>query len=332
MSVRSVARPRPPSRVLVDRRRRQSRAVRRQLAAAGDADRVVALLEQHPLRADPDRERQPRELPERAGARRPAARAPAPDRVGDRALEADARAARVVGPGLHERAAAALARRGRTSRARRRPVPARRASRSRRLVPTSPSVEPSTEASTSVLRDGPPLEHARRAPAARRCPRRCRRRRARGTRRARRATTICRREAPARRADDVLELAPGVLEAVALDLEAAPAQRGGDRRAATARSPATARRAVRRALGQVGRALPCQAPVEQHVRRQSLRQRPRPALQREHRQHDREQRRNEGRTVDPRLDHRVQPTILDGDGLGPPHLAGGRRDVRSRSC
>ena len=43
--------------------------------------------------------------------------------------------------------------------------------------------------------------------------------------------------------------------------------------------------------------------VEQHVRGQPLRQRARPALEREHRQHHRQQRRHERRAVYPRLDH-----------------------------
>ncbi len=77
--------------------------VRWQLPASGDPHRVVALLQQGALGADPDRERQPGELAERPAA--PARVAELlPDRVRDGALEADAGACRVTGPRLQDRA------------------------------------------------------------------------------------------------------------------------------------------------------------------------------------------------------------------------------------
>ena len=51
-------------------------AVRRQLPAAGDPDGVVALLEQHALRPDADRERQPGELADACRCPRPSRRPP----------------------------------------------------------------------------------------------------------------------------------------------------------------------------------------------------------------------------------------------------------------
>jgi hypothetical protein len=67
--------------------------------------------------------------------------------------------------------------------------------------------------------------------------------------------------------------------------------------------PARARPAVRRLgrdpFGELARLVA----VEQHVRGQSLRQRTRPALEREHRKHDRQKGRNEGCAVYPRLNH-----------------------------
>ena len=73
--------------------------------------------------------------------------------------------------------------------------------------------------------------------------------------------------------------------------------------------------------------------VEQHVGGQSLRQRPRPALEREHRQHERQKRRHEGRAVDPRLDHGALNLQSGGDvGNGPTDPARRRRAVRTEAA
>ena len=85
----------------------------------------------------------------------------AADRLGDGALQADAGAPVVRRPRLEERARGGSARPGRRRPARRRPGPGRAARRAARVAPTSPSVQPSSEASTSVLRVGAALEHAR---------------------------------------------------------------------------------------------------------------------------------------------------------------------------
>ena len=70
------------------------------------------------------------------------------------------------------------------------------------------------------------------------------------------------------------------------------------------------RPAVRLAFGDPGGLDGRQPAVEQDVRGQALAHRPGPALQGEHRQHERQQRRHERRSVHARLDHRsVQPTI-----------------------
>ena len=145
---------------------------RGQLTAAGDAHRVVAVLDQHPLRPDPNRERQPRELAERA---RPSGGdlELSPNRLPDGALQPDAGAARVVGPGLHDRAAARARREVRTPRARRRREPARGArpgawsSRPRRGSSHPPKPARASSGSGGPRRRG-------RARAARPCPRRCR--------------------------------------------------------------------------------------------------------------------------------------------------------------
>jgi hypothetical protein len=90
--------PEHPEAVLVDRLN-GAVAVGWKLAASRDPNRVVALLEQHSLGADPDRERQPRELAQRAAAARRAIELLA-YRVSHRSLQADAGAARVVRPCL----------------------------------------------------------------------------------------------------------------------------------------------------------------------------------------------------------------------------------------
>ena len=88
------------------------------------------------------------------------------------------------------------------------------------------------------------------------------------------------------------------------------------------RAPAAAIR-----VGQVGRLIA----VEQHVGGQPLPQRPGPALEREHRQHDGQERRHERRAVDPRLDHEAHALNLQFGRLSaaaPTHPARGRRAVR----
>ena len=226
----------------------------------------------------PDRERQPRELAGGARSSGRAAPSSSPDRLGHRALEADARAVGVVRPGLdHRRRAAWRAPRSGHHQHAVDLVGRPAAPSTSRLAPTSPSVEPSTEASTSVLLvTGGPRTRAP-ARAARRCRRRCRRRRAR-TAASRSAThhDLAARAARAA-ADHVHELL-----AVAAEAVDAPTRKPRCARTRSAHQPrgARGRPACRRGGRARRRAIRCgarggQAPVEQHVGRQALRQRPR---------------------------------------------------------
>ena len=186
-------------------------------------------------------------------------------------------------------------------------------------VPTSPSVEPSTEASTSVLReDGPedprqlgraavsaalPVASGTVAFAARRhhddlSPRATR---APACRRRSRASARRGRSAHARRGSRV----PAGCAATSV---------------AAASIAAAAGAAVGPALRDPRGADGGRATVEEHVRRQTLGQRTGPALEREHRQHRRQQGRDEGRPVRGSITP-PQPTISKVRGRCAAHTA-----------
>ena len=302
--------------VLVDRLHGAA-AGRRQLAAAGDPHRVVAASSSTPCGADPDRERQPRELPERARARRAATSSSSPDRLRRRCAASPMPARRVVvRPGLHERAAAAPASRGPTSRARRRPGPAPGSSASSSPAPTSPErssrrARPA-RASCAV---GAALKHPRQLDQRGGVGRA-----AGGVRDTARVAGGDDHDLPPRAAgapaDHVDELAAGVARSAArstgkpLALErprdprgrapvARAARRGGRVRRSAIRAASAA---ARRPSNSTSAASPCGSGRG-------------PALQGEHRQHDRQQRRHERRPVDARLEH-VGPTYnSEGDGF-----------------
>ncbi len=203
----------------------------RQRAAARDPHRLEAALEQHPLGADPDRERQPGELAEARRCRRPAASSSRADRLGRGALQPDARAAASRSTTSAAASRRGAWRRGRTSPARRPRAPGVPSESSRRVVPdvaerrAVDGREHERLAATAGPRTRAP------APAARRCPTRCRRRRARGTRRARRSPRAGAARSP-----------PG-----------APTTFTSERPACSKRSTSTAKPRLSEALGDVGR-------------------------------------------------------------------------------
>ena len=264
---------------------------RRQLTAAGDAHRVVAVLDQHPLRPDPNRERQPRELAERA---RPSGGdlELSPNRLPDGALQPDAGAARVVGPGLHDRAAARArrevghhehavdeSRRGELVQELGRPdlaeVRAIHRSQHERL------------AGRAALEDAAELEQRGRVRGA-----------AGRLRDDRRVTGGHDHDLAPRAAgppaDHVHEVRPAWVKRWRSEGKSEPVElaRHASSGAAVTGPP---RPAVRLAFGDPGGLDGRQPAVEQDVRGQALAQRPGPALQGEHRQHERQQRRHERR-------------------------------------
>ncbi len=122
-------------------------------------------------------------------------------------------------------------------------------------------------------------------------------------------TTTCWRERAGAPADHVDQLVAVVVEALALDREAAVGERGADlpRDRHVAGRPGAAVGVLGGDPLGLGRRL---IALEQHVGGEPLRQRAGAALEREHHQHDREQCRHEGRPVDPGLD---QGRVLTSD-------------------
>ena len=183
----------------------------------------------------------------------------------------------------------------------------RRRSASRR-APAWPSRPPSTEASTSVRSDERPSNTRASSISAAVSAALPARSGGPGASRAA-TTTTCSRRRPGRRPTTLTRSRPWLRSASRStakprSLKVVGHQLGGGRR----RPACPARRFGARSAMRVGgdRGL---AAVEEHVGRQTLRQRARAALQREHRQHHREEGRDERRAVDAGLYHCPQPTI-----------------------
>ena len=203
------------------------------------------------------------------------------------------------------------------------------------IAPTSPSVEPSVDASTRVLRVARPSNtraSSRSAAVSEALPA------ASGATAASRSatTTIWRRVRPARRPITFTRSRPACVKR-----SSCTRKPRSPRRAAT--SPAVARSpglpAARSGFvgGDRGRAHGRRAAVEQHVRREPLGERPRPVLEGEHREHRRQKGRHERRPVNAGLDHALE-TIktatynLDGVGLLHPGSCSWTTRRQSRSC
>ena len=173
-----------------------------------------------------------------------------------------------------------------------------------RRAPASPSVLPSTDASTSVFRDGRPLitrASSSRAAVSAALPV------ASGTDCESRAAmiTIWSRDSPGRRAITFTSRSPFSVHESTVVWKPSPSsarKRSARSRAAAALSSA-ARAAVRVPLDDPAQLAERHVPVEQHVGGESLRHRPRPVLEREHHEHHRQDGRDERRAVDPWLDH-----------------------------
>ena len=195
------------------------------------------------------------------------------------------------------------------------------------LAPTSPSVEPSSEASTSVLRVARPSStraSSISAAVSAALPV------ASGTTAASRAATITiwRRERPARRPITFTSSLAGVREPLRRSTGKPLLSSVRATRAAVRASPGVPGAPVRRRghdpvrLGgrdsrpsnRTSAASPCGSGRG-------------PALQREHRQHQRQQGRNERRSVDARLESRSSTYNSEGDGFSTPDPACRRRAV-----
>ena len=209
----------------------------------------------------------------------------------------------VVRPGLHDRRRGAWRRRGPTSRARRRPG---RAPAARRAAGSCPprrgSSRPPRRARASCAWGGPRTRAPARA--ARRCRRRCRGRRAPRRRRGRPRSRSGAGSGPRAGPITFTSSPAGVAEALQLGTgkpRASNWPRTQQRRAPVARRCRRAGRARATAMSTAPAA--ARRPSNSTSAARPWGSGRGPALQREHRQHHRQQRGHERRPVDARLDH-----------------------------
>jgi hypothetical protein len=277
---------------------------RRQLAAARDPDRLDPVRQQRPLGAEPERIREPDELPDGALLRRRHAELLADRRDGG-ALQPDPAAPLVVRP-----------------RDQHRPARAARAEvreHDHGLDPVA-VLGRAREPARARVAEGLPVHRGQHERLARRASLDDARELEQGGGIRRAARGIGHRLGVARRHDHdllagrawsprdhvherVAVLLPRVharLEALRLERAEAGGQVARDGGARDAPRPP-----VRAVLDDVPQLAQRDPPVEQHVGGEPLRRRARPVLEREHQEHHREHGRNEGRTVDPGLDHPV---------------------------